>query len=284
MNIYIKLNLILSVLILISCGDNNSSRASIKDNSIHKQELGKQDYTGIVPEKLLKYIQAHYDLGQYVEGKEKLNYLMAVYPDTLNGVNLINLKLKIDQELLKKQRGKQDIADAEIAKRLPNAIKKMRKVAVGKTTFYYDKSSPEFDTKECFYAYIEKDIYGAHLKFKTRYVGTAWLDMQNLMVTVDKLDYTIEVEIEKKETKGKKAYKHEVLDFKILSPEQMKILKAIANGQDVLALLIGKDTYKKRVITKQQLIAIRNVIDAFMSLDGNNLDPIKQAEVSSRVE
>ena len=280
-----KTNLIVSLaavgLILSSCGNGSTSTPSIQDNSVHKEVSAKEDYSGIAPSKLLKHIQAHYDLGQYVNGKDKLNYLMSVYPDTLDGIDLSDLKGKMDAALLKEQQEKQALAEAEVSKRLPSAVNKMRIINEGKTTFYYDKSSPEFDTKECFYAYIKKDIYGAHLYFKARYVGTTWLDTENMMVTVDKLDYTIDAEVIKSETKGKKAYKHELFDFEITTEEQMKTLKAIANGNDVVALFIGKDTYKKRDITAEQRMAFRNVIDAYTFLGGNKLDPVKSGITNS---
>ena len=261
---------------LVSCNDNNGAAPSIKENSTHKKEIVAVDYSNVESDKLLKHIQAHYDLGQFEEGKAKLNFLMKTHPDNFEGVDLISLKSKIDQALLKDQKEKQAIADAQTKKRLPSAVNKMRRVTEGKNTFYYDKSSPEFDTKECFYAYVKKDIYGAHLYFKTRYVGTQWLELQNLMVTVDKLDYALEGKVETKETKGKKAYKHEMLDVEIVTAEQLETLKAISNGEDVVALLIGKDTYRKRVITEEQRIAIRNVIDTYVYLGGNKIESFKE--------
>lgn len=280
-----KTNLILTLasvgFILTGCGNGSGSAPSIKNNSVHKEVSKKEDYSGIAPSKLLRHIQAHYDLGQYVNGKDKLNYLMEVYPDTLDGINLVDLKNQMDAALLKDQQEKQALAQAEVNKRLPNAVNKMRIINEGKTTYYYDLSSPEFDTKECFYAYIKKDIYGAHLYFKARYVGTTWLNMETMMVTVDKLDYTVEGEVIKSETKGKKAYKHELYDFEVTTEDQMKTLKAIANGTDVIALFIGKDTYKKRDITQEQRLAFRNVLDAYTFLSGNKLDPIKSGITNS---
>lgn len=251
--------------LFMSCGNSNST-PSIKENSVHKEVNKKTDYSAIEPSKLLRHIKAHYDLGQYQLGKEKLNFLMQDYSDTLDGVNLVDLKYKIDQSLKEEQLVKEAMAQAEIKKRLPNSIDRMRIVKEGKTVYYYDKSSPEFDTKECFYAYIKKGIYGPQLFFKVRYVGTSWIDMKQCMVTVDQLDYELNAKVIKSETKGKKAYKHELIDMKITTDEQLETLEAIANGDEVLALLIGETTYKKRVIFKEQQAAVRNVLDAFTFL------------------
>ena len=265
-------------LLVASCGNNASTTApSINENSVNKQVKEQADYSNIESSKLLKHIQAHYDLGEYETGKDKLNYLMTVYKDTLDGVDLVDLKNKMDVALAEEQQKKAALAEAESKKRMPSAVNKMRKIEDGKTTFFYDKSSPEFDSKECFYAYIKKDIYGARLFFKARYVGTEWLDLQNCMVTVDKLDYTINGEVQKSETKGKKAYKHELMDIEISTPDQMKALKAIANGSNVTALLIGNETYKKRELTEEQRTAFRNVIDAYTFMGGEKLEPMKSS-------
>ena len=265
-------------LLVASCGNNASTTApSINENSVNKQVKEQADYSNIESSKLLKHIQAHYDLGEYETGKDKLNYLMTVYKDTLDGVDLVELKNKMDVALAEEQQKKAALAEAESKKRMPSAVNKMRKIEDGKTTFFYDKSSPEFDSKECFYAYIKKDIYGARLFFKARYVGTEWLDLQNCMVTVDKLDYTINGEVQKSETKGKKAYKHELMDIEISTPDQMKALKAIANGSNVTALLIANETYKKRELTEEQRTAFRNVIDAYTFMGGEKLEPMKSS-------
>lgn len=266
-----------------SCGNNvNTTTPSINENSVNKKAKVQVDYSNIESSKLLKHIQAHYDLGEYETGKDKLNYLMTVYKDTLDGVDLIDLKGRIDSALEEEQQKKAALAEAELKKRMPSAVNKMRKIEDGKTTFFYDKSSPEFDSKECFYAYIKKDIYGARLFFKARYVGTDWIDFQNCMVTVDKLDYTIEGTVQKSETKGKKAYKHELMDVEVTTPDQMKALKAIANGSAVTALLIGSETYKKRELSQDQINAFRNVIDAYIFMGGEKLEPMKTSVTNTQ--
>ena len=263
-------------IISISCG-NNMSKPSITDNSIHKVKEEKVDYSTIPSEDLLKHIKAHYDLGEYVKGKEKLNVLMENHPDSLNGVDLKMLKEKIDTRLVEIQAKEQEIAERERQKRVPNAINKMRSYKEGKKTIYADKSSPEFDTKECFYAYIVKDLYGVHLNFKIRYVATEWLNIENYMITVDQLDYSLTGEIKKKETKGKKKYKHELLDIPIHEGKQLETLNAIANGSDVTAVYVGKKQYKKRVINEEQRIAIRNVLDAYVFMGGKKTNEPKES-------
>ncbi len=257
-----------SVAFLIACGGNTTTNnsPSINENSANKVKEIQVDFSSIPEEKLLKHIQAHLDLGQLKEGKEKLLYLMENHPDSLNGVDLTVLKNSFDIELEAEEKKNLAIAEAEALKRMPEAINKMRVVKEGKNTFYYDLSSPEFNTKECFYAYIKKGTYGPQLRFRARYVGTQWINMENVMMTIDNLDHTLNGKVEKIETKGKKAYKMELFDIPVDTEKEVNTLKAIANGNEVVALYIGADSYKKREISKEQKVAIRNVIDAFQYL------------------
>ena len=256
--------------LLYGCGNQNS-KPSITENSVRKVEEPVEDFSKIPPEKLLVYIKAHYDLGEYKKAKKKLSHLMTQYPDSLNGTSLVTLKTEVDQKLMEEEEKISALAEKERLKRAPNAMNNLRSFKENGKTYYIDKSSPKFDTKECFYAYIIKDVYGPNLYLKIRYVNTEWLNIENFMVTVDQLDYTISGDIQKSETKGKKRYKHEILDKKISEDNDLKTLKAISNGDNALALYVGKNSYKKRVLSEQQKTAIRNVLDAYIFMGGTGL-------------
>jgi len=255
---------------LVSC-NNTNSKPSIKDNSVRKIEAEKIDYSNIDSKTMFKHITAHYDLAQYQIGKEKLSALIDNRPDLIDSLNLNSLKEKFDSKLAEIQAKEQAIAESERKSRMPNATKKMRSYKDGNLTYFIDTTSPEFDTKECFNAYYTKDKAGiVNLRFKVRYIATEWLDIENYMITVDQLDHTLSGEITKSETKGKKKYKHELLDIAIDTPEKLKTLNAIANGESVTALYVGKTNYKKREISLEQKLAIRNVVDAYLFMGGSN--------------
>ncbi len=257
-------------LLLISC-NNSNSKPSIKDNSVRNIEVEKVDYSGVDSEVLLKHIMAHFDLAQYQLGKEKLTSLISSRPDLIDSLELNELKSNFDNKLAQIEAKEANLAEAARKARMPNAAKKMRTYKEGKITYYIDKTSPEFDSKECFYAYFVKDNIGeVKLKFKIRYVDTKWLDIENFMITVNQLDHSLTGSITKSETKGKKKYKHELLDMVIDSPENFKTLNAIANGDKATALYVGKLDYRKREISKEQCTAIRNVIDAYLFMGGEN--------------
>ncbi len=271
-----QIYIIISALTFVGC--NTNSKPSIKDNSVRKVETTTVDYSNIAPESLFKHITAHFDLEQYKVGKEKLTALIENHPELIDSMDLNSLKNKFDSKLAEIQEKEFAIAEAERKKRMPNAVKHMRQFKKDNATHYIDKSSPEFDTKECFYTYYTKNRAGIlELRLKVRYIDTQWLNIENYMITVDQLDYTLSGPVIKSETKGKKKYKHELLDIPIDTPEKLKTIQAIANSSDAVALYVGKTDYKKRTITTEQKLAIRNVLDAYVFMGGTDIKDLKSS-------
>ncbi len=256
----------------IACGSksNNGSTPSIKENSRNITKKAVNNYANIAPEKLLKQVQAHYDLDEYEIAKDKLTYLTKHTSANVNDSTLKVLQVKIDTKLaaIQKEKRKQDKFKQN--KRLANSLNNMRIENKGKTVYYYDKKSPEFETKECFYPYVKVDKYGPKLYFKIRFIDSQPLNIQEYIVNVDKLDYTIQGNVEKSITKGKKKYNVELLNKEIKTTEEIEKLQAIANGKIVEAIYVGNHGYKKRKINDEQKISIRNVLDAYTFLKHKN--------------
>lgn len=263
-------SIIASILVfsMMSCGETATTdkKASIKDNSTKDiQDDTPKEYTTIPSEDLAKHIQAHFDLGQYELGKEKLTFLINDRPDLVDSLNLSELSLNFDDKLEEIRIKNDEIAEKERKSRMPNATKMMRTIEKDPLTIYVDKTSPKFDSKETFHAYYTKDKAGnLNLYLKVKYIATSWLNIESYMVTVDQLDYEFSGDVEKLETKGKKKYKHETIDELIDTPEELETLNAIANGEDVKAVYVGKSTYKERFLTTEQKLALRNVLDAYL--------------------
>lgn len=260
----------LASMMFVACGGNPNQSSekgpSIKDNSNHASVVEAVDYSGISSSKLLLQAQAHYNLEEYDVAKDMLVHLMKDYTDSLDGVDLNELKAKLDVELLAIQKKKQKVVDLAQNERLQGSLNNMSIEQLGKETLYVDKTSPEFDTKECFYAYIKKGIYGSKLFFKVRYIDIDWLNIESYILNIDRLDYTLTGNVIKSETKGKKTYKVELLDKEMSSEDDMALLKAIAIGKEVKALYVGPSSYKQRDISVAQRLAIRNVLDAYKYL------------------
>ncbi len=256
--------LLTTFLLFASCGNQKTTSApSIKDNSNHQKKEIVNDYSSVESSKLLRQVKAHYDLDQYDVAKDKVIHLLKTYQDSLDGTDLIELKQKIDVKLAEIQSKIQQKNRLAQNERLSTSLEKMRFEQKNGVTYYFDKQSPEFNTKECFYTYLKVKNRKPSLFFKVRYIGNDFLDIQDYMINVDKLDHIFNGEVVKSELKGKKNYKVELLDIEITKPEDFTKLEAIANGTEVTAVYVGANTYAKREISSEQKQSIQNVLDAY---------------------
>ena len=162
MKLFTSITALLLVLSMISCNETSTTdkKASIKENSNKdiKEEAAK-DYISVPSEDLAKHIQAHYDLGQYELGKEKLTFLINDRPDLIESLGLTELAQNYDAKLEEIRAKNDEIAEKERKSRMPNATKMMRSKDEGDFTMYVDKTSPKFDSKETFHAYYTCLLY-----------------------------------------------------------------------------------------------------------------------------
>lgn len=265
-NFFLKTSSILLVsFVFIACGNkagDKTSAPSINDNSIHIKD-SKIDYITIEPSKLLLQIKAHNHLEEYDLANDKLMYLMTDYPNSLDGVDLQSLKVSINDKLLVNDNNNTTVESNQIN------FNNLRIETVANTSYYFDESSPEFDTKECFYTYIKKNNQGAKLYLKIRYIDDDWLNIDSYIVSIDGVDYTLYGTVASEEIVGKKKYIVELLDKEISSEDDFNLLNAIANGKLIRAVYVGKSTYKVRDISAQQISAIKNVLEVFNSSSVN---------------
>ena len=261
-------NIILSLLLVIlsiSCKE-SAEKPSIKDNSTRQvEEAPVEDYSDIPADELHKHILAHYDLRQYKIGKSKLKVLIESRPDLIDSLNLEVLQNDFDLKLSEIKQKEEALIERERKMRMPNATKRMKTSKENGLTIYEDTTTPEFDSTESFHAYYTKDNVGVlKLYLKIRYIDTQWLNIESYIITVDQLDYDLTGPVEQIETRGKKKYKHEILNVAIDTVEKLELINAVASGENATAVYVGKSAYKKRDISKDQQLAIRNVIDAYL--------------------
>ncbi|GAA3511351.1 hypothetical protein GCM10022393_26410 [Aquimarina addita] len=228
------------------------------------------------PDVLLKQMYAHYDLEEFKKCNAKLKALLEKHPDSREALAARefadDLAIKLNE--IKQLEEQQQIEEEkrERKKRLPLSAKKMRSTTNNNVTYYMDKDSPEFDSKECFYLYFLRAGQKPKLYLKIRYVATEWLDIENCIITADQIDYTITGAVKKEEKKGKKKLFHEVLNIPIDSKEKLDILVATANSKDAITVYVGASDYKKRDLSKTQILSIRNVLDAYEYYGGDLYD------------
>ena len=262
---------------LFSCNKKNSEGPSIKDHSNKfNNEVLKKDYSNEDPMALYKHALAHFDLEQYETGLEKLKYIIDNRKDLADSLDLMTLKEQFESKLIEIKQKEDAVEERNRKERLPNVMQNIIETKTSKLSYFVDKSTPKFDSRETFHAYVTKSNTGAvKLKLKIKYIATEWLDIESFLITVDQLDYEFKGVVEKTETKGKKKYKVETFDEVIDTLEELNALEAIANGNDVKAVYVGKNTYKERLVNKEQQEAIRNVLDAFLFIMDKDMTYIK---------
>ncbi|MGY5353176.1 hypothetical protein ACXGQW_11585 [Wenyingzhuangia sp. IMCC45533] len=266
-NIFLPIFVFFICLLGTGCGDHakKDSTPSISENSNRTVNDDQTKYAEINPKKLLKQIEAHYQLDEFSIAKDKLNYLIrndSIAKDSLSFV-IDKLKVKIDYKL--KQIQRTNAIKEEIArnKRLSNSLEKMRIEKQGDTDLYVDLTSPEFETKECFYTYLKVKNEVPQLFLKIRYIDVDPLKIQDFIINIDKLEHTFNGDIQSSVTKGKKEYYIELLDKEITSKEDLEAIHAISSANEVIALYVGELNYRQREISEAQKLAIKNVLDAY---------------------
>lgn len=253
------------VFVAVVCSTSCDNNTSIKDNSSRLEKEEIEDFSGVASEDLYKFVVDHYDLNQFEKGKSKLSFLMEDRPDLIDSLGLVQLLEKFDKKL------------ASIKVEV-DGTDYMRSYIKNGVTYFEDKTTPKFDSKETFHAHYKKSKSGkVRMYLKIKYIDTKWLNINSYLITVDKLDYDLKGEITQLETKGKKKYKHETLDEPINTLAELEIIEAIANGKNIKAVYISEDGYKERVLTEEQIKAVGNVLNAYLFTIKKDITQLKES-------
>jgi hypothetical protein len=165
------------------------------------------------------------------------------------------------------------IADAEIRKaenekiakaRLAGAVKKLRTTYddIQETTWYYSKSTTRYRNENSFHIYMGKSKEGnPWLRFVIQYAGDDWLFIQKYIIKTDNNTYTIEPSIGEIE-KDNDTDVWEWYDTK-MDANKLDIIRDMINSKSVKLRMEGKQYYKDRIISKQEIQNIKNVLEAY---------------------
>lgn len=145
-----------------------------------------------------------------------------------------------------------------------NPLNNLRSKIKNNATYYIDKTSPKFSNKECFYPFIKKENNHYEVFLRVRHVAEEWIETENILITVDNKDFPFKGEVVRRETKGKKVYKIELLEISL--NEHLDMLTEIAKGKEVLGVIIGKSKYKKHIMSEEQKLVFQNIFDAYSFL------------------
>ena len=191
--------------------------------------------------------------------------LLIVSLSSCDKLNSLSTNKNVERETTSnKEAYKIDIYDPANPEATIESLNKLVKKDKDGEVIYLDKNSPKFSTKDCFFPYLKLKGNGVEMFLKIQHVDVEALNAASCLVTVDKVDHTIEGTFEKKKINGKKHYFVETLERKIESKEDFDALEAIANGEYVESILVGENKFIRKNMSKKSIQAFRNVLNAYI--------------------
>jgi len=260
------------LLIIQSCGVPQDEVDKLKQEITElKQEIENCKFGA---DKLLANANTFFENKEYANSKSEITTLLEKHPTSPESkeakllLEKANTELKKIAELNEKERKEKERKEKQ---RLANATSKMRKKTdeMNGISWYHDKTSPRYTNQNGFFAYIgKKENSSPWLRLTIQYAADDWLFIEKYIIKVDEVTYTItEEKYGEIETDNGNGGIWEWLD-RAVDQNEMKIIKAVANGKDVKIRYVGKQYYKDRTITSSQKRALRNVLDAYEALGG----------------
>lgn len=250
---------------LISCGVPQEEYDKLKkENELLKEKV--EDCQLEAPE-LLEKASLLYELIDYKRSKQLLAFLDHKYPDTEENEKGKELLVKVEKKLQLTQKA---LEVDELVKNSNAILGQMRKKVVKGVTFYTDKSSsrdPESNSLHLYAGNTEssKPWIGIGIN---RFSTKEWLHIQKVMINADGTVFNIEEERpdEFKEKKELKGYREWV--DRALQKEEVESIKLIADSDEAILTLIGKEISEKRTITTAEKKAMQRIIKVYEILGG----------------
>lgn len=270
------LTISLFMMVLIGCsGVSQSNYNALKaENEKLKEEIQDLKFG---PDKLLNQAKGHLDNKEFAKAETVLKTLLQKHPGSAQITEAKSL-LAVTENGIKVQKIAEEKVKTENARkekeRLANATKKLSKKYddINETTWYRDRTSPAYVNYNGFYAYIGQSKGSKPwLRLAIQYAAEDWLFIKSYTIKVDNQTYEIsENSYNEIKTDNGEGGIWEWLDRQVTSSEY-KIIKAVAFAKNAKIRFEGKDYHKDKIITEQQKTALRNILDAYEALGGNNL-------------
>lgn len=153
------------------------------------------------------------------------------------------------------------------------ALKKLRSKYddISGVTWYHDKTTPT-TVFNGMYAYIgvkEGDVPWVRLVFQ--YTADDYLSVQKFIIKADDQIFTVdEAEYGEIKTDHSGGTVWEWLD-RIATPEDHKIIKAVAESKTTKIRYLGRDYYNDKIVSEKQKVALKNIMQAYNQLVGINM-------------
>lgn len=267
-----------SVLMIALFGCSGVSESEYKalkaENEKLKEEIQDLKFG---PDKLIKKAKLYLENREFEKAESELNTLIQKHPvsdQVTEAKSLLAIANKgIEEKKLAEEKEKAERERIE-KERLANATKKLSKKYddVNEITWYRDRNSPAYVNYNGFYAYIGQSKGSKpFLRLAIQYAADDWLFIENYTIKVDNQTYEItENSYGEIKTDNGEGGIWEWLDRQVGSSEY-EIIKAVANGKNVKIRFEGKDYRKDKIISLQQKVALRNILDAYKALGGDEL-------------
>lgn len=182
-----------------------------------------------------------------------------IHDKTYTGLlSQLNIAEKEDQ---KEKEQKRQLEAMRLKKALASMTK--QKDDVENITWYYDKSTPQY--KDNFYLYIGKQVEHSWLRWKTQITGSDWVFFTRMIIVVDGTRYVKNFDYDevKRDNTGGDVW--EWIDIEPSDPD-ITMMKKIIGSKKTIVRYQGDQYHYDRIITKQEKVAIKNVLDAYKQL------------------
>ena len=133
--------------------------------------------------------------------------------------------------------------------------------------WYEPKSSPNYTNANGLYCYFNTENgMPSNLRFRLQYYADDWLFFKTVNFSIDGKAYKF---IPKKtETdSGNGGYIWEWFDESIIESDK-ELIQALANAKNAKMKLEGRQYYKEKTITQEQIIGIKRTIDLYKAMGG----------------
>jgi hypothetical protein len=133
--------------------------------------------------------------------------------------------------------------------------------------WYQPKSSPDYANANGIYCYFcTENGVPSNLRFRLQYYADDWLFIKSIHFSIDDKAYEY-VPIKTETDNGDGGYIWEWFD-ESLSDSDKDLIYALANAKSAKMKLDGRQYYKEKAITKEQVNSIKKTLDLYKAMGG----------------
>lgn len=133
-------------------------------------------------------------------------------------------------------------------------------------TWVQPKNRPLYANKNGIYCYFQKNDDGiSNFRLRIQYYGEKWLFIEKYQFSIDGKAYEFVPLIVKRDHDGDV---WEWCDEQIKYPDEIKLIKALANAKEAKIKFVGRQYYNIKPISKKQINTIKETLDFYTAMGG----------------